>query len=289
MTNTTETIKLLVPDYSNLSKDTEAYDDLKPAFQYVVENWKRHVDFAQLTYSCDYESADLQKLFGRWMGVADGDRLLGCLNLSAAKQFLRESEIAAKSQHLREISVSLQEMTDIEYRKCGGGMLIHYGWHNTVFGKTLILVSDGALCGLAFIAPEETPASCLARMRKAWSRSRFEANLESTQAAFDTLFGRGKELKLLLKGTNFQREVWRALLQIAPGQWESYKSLAESIGRNSRSARAVGAANGKNPISLIVPCHRVIAADGKLGGYGWGVERKAAMLAAEAKAASTYL
>jgi methylated-DNA-[protein]-cysteine S-methyltransferase len=85
-------------------------------------------------------------------------------------------------------------------------------------------------------------------------------------------------------GTAFQREVWQALLSIAPGQPATYGALAGRLGRAS-AARALGAAVGRNPISVLVPCHRVIGADGSLTGYAGGLARKQALLALESTGA----
>ena len=90
-------------------------------------------------------------------------------------------------------------------------------------------------------------------------------------------------MPLALYGTPWQRQVWRALLEIPAGETTSYKSIAEQV-RTPKAARAVGAAVGANPVAWLIPCHRVIAADGQLTGYHWGVERKRAMLAYEAAA-----
>ncbi len=86
-------------------------------------------------------------------------------------------------------------------------------------------------------------------------------------------------------GTAFQRRVWGALREIPPGRTRSYGQLAAAAGR-PRAARAAGAANGANPVSLVVPCHRVVGADGRLTGYGGGLERKRWLLAHEAGAAA---
>ena len=96
--------------------------------------------------------------------------------------------------------------------------------------------------------------------------------LEGKRTAFD--------LPLDLRGTAFQRDVWQALLEIPYGEIRSYQEIARAVGRPS-AVRAVGAANGSNPIALVVPCHRVIATGGKLGGYGGGLELKARLLAME--------
>jgi O-6-methylguanine DNA methyltransferase len=90
------------------------------------------------------------------------------------------------------------------------------------------------------------------------------------------------DLPLDLRGTDFQLKVWNALQQIPFGERRSYREIAQSIGR-PKAVRAVGSANGSNPISLIVPCHRVINSDGKLGGYGGGLPLKARLLAMESR------
>ena len=90
------------------------------------------------------------------------------------------------------------------------------------------------------------------------------------------------------EGTAFQRQVWAALSEIPYAETLSYRDIAGELGR-PQSSRAVGQANGRNPISVIVPCHRVIAADGTLGGYGWGLERKRWLLDHEARVAGRTL
>jgi O-6-methylguanine DNA methyltransferase len=96
------------------------------------------------------------------------------------------------------------------------------------------------------------------------------------------------DLPLDLRGTEFQRAVWAALRKIPFGEQRSYREIAVEIGR-PRAVRAVGAANGSNPVSLVVPCHRVINSDGKLGGYAGGLELKARLLAMESRAGGDTL
>lgn len=113
-----------------------------------------------------------------------------------------------------------------------------------------------------------------------------DAVLSAAQAALTAYFS-GKPFTLPPldpAGTAFQREVWRALLAIAPGQPATYGALAERLGRAS-AARALGAAVGRNPISVLVPCHRVVGADGSLTGYAGGLDRKQALLTLEGRLA----
>ncbi|MFY9766345.1 MAG: methylated-DNA--[protein]-cysteine S-methyltransferase [Mycobacterium sp.] len=96
------------------------------------------------------------------------------------------------------------------------------------------------------------------------------------------------DLELSLAGSEFQRRVWQALLTIPYGETRSYGEIAEQIGA-SGAARAVGLANGRNPIAIIVPCHRVIGASGSLTGYGGGLERKQSLLELERRRQSVTL
>ncbi|WP_139906003.1 methylated-DNA--[protein]-cysteine S-methyltransferase [Clostridium thermarum] len=90
------------------------------------------------------------------------------------------------------------------------------------------------------------------------------------------------DVSYLLKGTEFQKKVWTELSKVSYGEKVSYKDIAKRIG-NEKAVRAVGTTNGKNPVSIIVPCHRVVGADGKLTGYAWGLWRKEWLLEHEKK------
>jgi methylated-DNA-[protein]-cysteine S-methyltransferase len=118
-------------------------------------------------------------------------------------------------------------------------------------------------------APPPDPAATRADDALADARHQLEQYFAGERTTFD--------LPLAPRGTPFQLEVWAALAEIPYGDTASYRDIAERIGRPT-STRAVGAANGRNPLSIVVPCHRVIGADGSLTGYGWGVERKVWLL-----------
>ena len=151
-----------------------------------------------------------------------------------------------------------------------------YGYAPTPLGPVLIVTAAGALVGLHFANHARTPSI---RDQKAGSdepmvmvRDQLREYFEGNRPRF--------ELPVRLVGTPFQVTVWSALLDIPYGQTSTYSTIAARIGR-PRAARAVGAANGQNPISIVVPCHRLIGADGSLTGYGWGLERKQRLLELE--------
>jgi methylated-DNA-[protein]-cysteine S-methyltransferase len=150
------------------------------------------------------------------------------------------------------------------------------GYASTPLGRVLIVTADGALVGLYFDGHERTPS-----VGDVASRS--SQLLTSVEGQLDEYFHRARtqfDLPIRLEGTSFQLAVWSALLDIPYGQTRAYASVAELVGR-PRAARAVGAANGHNPISIIVPCHRLVGSDGALTGYGWGVDRKRSLLELE--------
>jgi methylated-DNA-[protein]-cysteine S-methyltransferase len=150
---------------------------------------------------------------------------------------------------------------------------IDYCHSDTPLGAVLLTSSDGALSGLYFTDRRHSP-----RPDPSWThdsapfaevRRQLDEYFEGRRTSFDQ--------PLALRGSRFERAVWTCLQSIPHGMTVSYGQIARRIGQ-PQAARAVGAANGRNPVSVIVPCHRVIGSDGKLGGYGWGVERKAWLL-----------
>ena len=162
---------------------------------------------------------------------------------------------------------------------------ISWGIHPTRLGRVLLASSDGRLCGLAFLGKGGPPAA-LRGLGRRWPPARLARRQKAT-APFATEVARliaGAPPRpmplLLLSGTPFQRRVWKALLDIPSGTLATYGDLARAVGR-PRAARAVGQAVGANPLAVLIPCHRVVRSGGALGGFGWGVRRKQALLEAE--------
>jgi AraC family transcriptional regulator of adaptative response/methylated-DNA-[protein]-cysteine methyltransferase len=152
-----------------------------------------------------------------------------------------------------------------------------------LFGNALIMATERGLCGLAFGHENENDA-LLADMRARWPRAEYREDRSATARYAAQIFDTPSEktnLPIQLYGTPWQIKVWQALLAIPAGRVTSYRAIAMEV-CDHRAARAAGAAIGRNPISLIIPCHRVLASNGALTGYHWGIERKRAMLALEA-------
>ncbi len=161
---------------------------------------------------------------------------------------------------------------------------LNYGHHESPFGTCLIGVVEGRLACLAF-AGAGAAAEVIGKQARALGRTAVPAQRETAPLA-QRIFGASdralREMPLWLVGTAFQRCVWQALRRVPRGETVSYGELARKIGR-PKASRAVGAAVGANPIAYVVPCHRVVRADGGLGGFRWGLERKRSLLRAEGR------
>jgi AraC family transcriptional regulator of adaptative response/methylated-DNA-[protein]-cysteine methyltransferase len=172
-------------------------------------------------------------------------------------------------------------MSPGEWKLGGAGLTITYGFHASLFGNALVMSTPRGLCGLAF-ADEGEEQATFEDMRRRWPRATYVQDQSATASlarrVFDSaLWRREQPLRIVLIGTDFEVRVWDALLSIPLGRATSYSDIAAKLGK-PKASRAVGAAVGRNPISFVVPCHRVLGRSGDLCGYHWGLTRKRAML-----------
>jgi AraC family transcriptional regulator of adaptative response/methylated-DNA-[protein]-cysteine methyltransferase len=186
---------------------------------------------------------------------------------------------------LHDLFVTHEGMSPGEWKAGGEGLTLVYGFHPSPFGIALVIATLRGLAGLAFADPGEEE-STLDDMRRRWPRAQFREDRTRTATfahrIFDPkLWQRDRPLRVVMIGTDFEVRVWETLLKIPMGRATTYSDIATKI-RAPKAARAVGAAVGKNPISFVVPCHRVIGKGGDLTGYHWGLTRKRAMLGWEA-------
>lgn len=231
-----------------------------------------------------------QRLFTRYVGVSPKN-FVGHLTLDHAKADLAQGKNLLETSldaglsgpsRLHDLCLKIEAMTPGDYAKGGAGVEIDYGFHPSPFGVALVMATAKGVCGLAF-ADEGDEEEILADMQARWPKASYRNAPEPTAKIAAQVFGDTKndsELTLHLLGTPWQVKVWQALLAIPQGKVCTYRAVAARIG-NAAAARAVGTAVGKNPISWLIPCHRVLASDGSLHGYRWGLERKRAMLAIE--------
>jgi len=234
-----------------------------------------------------------QRLFTRYVGVSPKN-FVGHLTLDHAKSDLAQGKNLLETSldaglsgpsRLHDLCLKIEAMTPGDYAKGGAGVEILYGFHPSPFGIALILATAKGVCGLAF-GDEGEEKRIFADMRSRWPKANYrEAHALTAKIAAQIFAKSAGDLSVHLMGTPWQVKVWQALLAIPPGRFSTYGAVAERIGSES-AARAVGTAVGRNPISWLIPCHRVLASDGSLNGYHWGLERKRAMLALEAASQS---
>jgi AraC family transcriptional regulator, regulatory protein of adaptative response / methylated-DNA-[protein]-cysteine methyltransferase len=232
-----------------------------------------------------------QRLFTRYVGVSPKS-FVGYLTLGRAKSDLVQGQSLLDTaldaglsgpSRLHDLCLKIEAMTPGDYAKGGAGVAIAYGFYPCPFGIALIMATDKGIAGLAF-GDEGDEKALLADMQARWPKATYSEAPERTakfaRQIFDTTKASG-ELPLHLLGTPWQIKVWEALLAIPDGGTSTYGAIARQVG-NAQASRAVGMAVGRNPISWLIPCHRVLGSNGTLTGYHWGTDRKRAMLAVEA-------
>lgn len=268
------------------------YARVERAIEYLASRHLEQPDLAALARHVHLSEYHFQRLFSRWAGISP-KRFLQCLTVEHAKQRLAESgalfDVTLESglsspSRLHDLFVAVEAMTPGEFKEHGAGLRIRYGLHPSPFGTCLLATTDRGVCGLSFM-DVGNESDAVRELQSMWIGARLEERPEVTAPIASRIFdalnhGRRPNLSLLLKGTNFQLKVWKALLQIPPGALVSYDIVARWIG-NSRAARAVAKAVGANPVAYLIPCHRVIRQTGMISGYRWGPARKQAILAWE--------
>lgn len=172
-------------------------------------------------------------------------------------------------------------MTASDWRDGGKGRTIHWATVDTTLGSMLVAATEKGVCCLSFNEGEDDLRARFPKAELVEGGEEFRALFERVTAAVEQP-GTGSDIPLDVKGTAFQQACWQALRKIPPGETRSYGEQAAMLG-NSKASRAVGSANGANNIAVLIPCHRVIAADGGLGGYAYGLDIKRELLKREAK------
>ena len=269
------------------------YDRIAAAIRYLREEAPRQPPLAEVAAYVHLSPAHFQRIFTAWAGVSP-KQFARTLTVAYAKRLLdredspslfdvAQASCLSSTSRLHDAFVRLEAMTPGEYRSGGASLSITHAYAKTRFGQTLIARTPRGICHLSF---GEDRAAMLAMLQDRYPGAQHnEGQLEEDQSqALALIDGAAADparpLAVHVGGTPFQFQVWRALLDIAPGRIETYGSLGGRLGR-PRAAQAIGNAVGANRIAWLIPCHRVLRGDGKLGGYAWGEDRKAAMLGLE--------
>ncbi|GAB4453631.1 MAG: bifunctional helix-turn-helix domain-containing protein/methylated-DNA--[protein]-cysteine S-methyltransferase [Anaerolineales bacterium] len=277
---------------AELKQLSDDYLRIEQAILYLENHFKDQPAIEELAANLGLSESHFQRIFTRWAGVSP-KRFLQFLTKESAKDLLNRSENLLETTHqlglsslgrLHELFITTEAVSSGEYKSRGAGVTIRYGIHPSPFGKCLIATTERGICHLSFVQTSEGDA--IDSLVEEWTQAEviedYKATAPLVRPIFELQYGvrRGEPLKVYLRGTNFQLKVWEALLQIPPGAATTYEGLAERIGM-PQAARAVGAAVGRNPIAVLIPCHRVIRKVGDFGKYRYGAPRKKALLARE--------
>ncbi|MEJ6397387.1 bifunctional helix-turn-helix domain-containing protein/methylated-DNA--[protein]-cysteine S-methyltransferase [Yoonia sp. 208BN28-4] len=242
--------------------------------------------------------AHFQRLFSQWVGVSP-KRYQQYLALGHAKTLLRDrfTTLATAdavglsgSGRLHDMFLKWEAMSPGDFAKGGAGLTIYWGCFESPFGPAIIMGTDKGICGMAFTA-EMGEDTAMADLTRRWPHATFTKNPDFLRPWALTALGMDQgdaPTPLYLIGAPFQLKVWEALLTIPTGHVTTYSEIAATIG-NPKAVRAVGTAVGRNPISLLIPCHRALRKSGELGGYHWGMKVKRSILAWESARADTAL
>jgi AraC family transcriptional regulator, regulatory protein of adaptative response / methylated-DNA-[protein]-cysteine methyltransferase len=285
-------------DSEPLGRAAADYAVVRRAIAFVCEHWRAQPEIDAIAAAAGVSASELHHLFRRWAAITP-KAFLQALTLEHARRLLRDSASVLEAAfevglsgpgRLHDLFVTHEAMSPGEWKSGGAGLTMSYGFHPSPFGTALVMTTHRGLAGLAFADPGEEEAA-LADMKGRWLKADIVEDrprtAELARRIFDTALWRADQpLQVVLIGTDFEIRVWETLLKIPMGRAMTYSDIATKVGAIN-AARAVGGAVGKDPLSFVVPCHRVLGKDGALTGYHWGLTRKRAMLGWEAgKAAS---
>jgi AraC family transcriptional regulator of adaptative response/methylated-DNA-[protein]-cysteine methyltransferase len=261
--------------------DSREFSRMTRAIEFIEREYQRQPKLAQIARHVGLSEFHFNRLFRRWTGLTPKQYLAEVTSRAAGNALVSESSVmdAALSVglsgggRLHDLTVTLDAMSPGEIRGGGAGVTIRFGKASTPFGTAFIAETPRGLCRLSFL-DGRSDTDEFDDLRGAWPKARFERDDARASTLATAIWGHESvTLPLAVTGTNFQVQVWRALLELDPGETVTYSALARKLGKPN-AARAVGSAVGANPIGWVIPCHRVLRASGKLGGYRWGPARK---------------
>jgi AraC family transcriptional regulator, regulatory protein of adaptative response / methylated-DNA-[protein]-cysteine methyltransferase len=269
------------------------YERVRRIIAFLSQRWRDQPSLEAVAEHAGLSSTQVHHLFRRWCGLTP-KAFLQAITLDRAKALLADSASVLDATYevglsgpgrLHDLFVTHEAMTPGDYKTGGAGLVMRYGFHPSPFGEAILVATERGLAGLGFVDGGDRPAA-LADMRRRWPRAAYREDEAATAPLAARIFDPARwrpdqPLRVVLIGTDFEVRVWRTLLGIPLGRAATYSDVANRIGKPS-ACRAVGAAVGKNPVSFVVPCHRVLGRSGALTGYHWGLTRKQAILGWEA-------
>lgn len=263
------------------------YHRIAEAIDYIKQNFKSQPNLDEVAAKVNLSPFHFQRLFAEWAGVSP-KKFLQYISVNHAKQILKGKEATlfdaahetglSGTGRLHDLFMKIEGMTPGEFKNGGENLAINYSYAESPFGNIIVASTPKGICYMAF---ESDHQKAFTDLQSHFPRATFKQMTDLIQQnalfIFTSDWTKLQQVKLHLKGTDFQLKVWESLLKIPMGQLSTYGAIARNID-NPNASRAVGTAIGSNPVAFLIPCHRVIQSSGVFGGYMWGETRKTAMI-----------
>lgn len=279
------------------------YKRIAKAIEYIKLNFKEQPNLDEVAKRVHLSPFHFQRLFSEWAGTSP-KKFLQFTTVEYAKTLLKDNQATlfdtayetglSGTGRLHDLFINIEGMTPAEYKNGGNNLVINYSFAESPFGNILVASTEKGICYMAF----SDDGNAFSTMQNHFPNAHFRQMVDLTQQNALNIFTHDwtksnwsalRQIKLHLKGTDFQLKVWQTLLKIPLGQLTTYGAIANEIG-NPNASRAVGTAIGSNPVAFLIPCHRVIQSTGIFGGYMWGNTRKTAIIGWEgAKTHSEFI
>ena len=277
------------------TQDSATYQKIEEAITYINQNFKQQPSLEDIAEKVHLSPFHFQRLFSDWAGVSP-KKFLQYLSVEYAKSILNNRQATifdaayetglSGTGRLHDLFIKIEGMTPGEYKNGGENLNINYSYAQTSFGNILVASTPKGICHIAFA---DDANSAFEALKKSFPNAHLHPILDLNQRNALLIFTHDwqklNQIKLHLKGTDFQLKVWESLLKIPLGKLSTYGNIAAQIQKPTAS-RAVGTAIGDNPVAFLIPCHRVIQSTGAFGQYHWGSSRKTAMIGWEAAQAN---
>jgi AraC family transcriptional regulator of adaptative response/methylated-DNA-[protein]-cysteine methyltransferase len=267
------------------------YSRIAQAIDYIKANFKAQPNLDEVAANAHLSPFHFQRIFSEWAGTSP-KKFLQYISIEHAKKLLAENDATlfdaayetglSGTSRLHDLFINIEGMTPAEYKNGGKNLTINYSFAESPFGNMIVASTQKGICYMAFNEDEKQSLSDLkSKFPNALFRQKLDLIQQNALFIFQHDWSKLNEIKLHLKGTDFQLKVWETLLKIPMGQLASYGAIAQKI-KKPNASRAVGTAIGSNPVAFLIPCHRVIQSSGNFGGYMWGNTRKTAIIGWEA-------
>ena len=267
------------------------YNRIAEAIEYINQNFKEQPNLDVVAEKVHLSPFHFQRLFTDWAGVSP-KKFLQYISVEHAKQLLQDKQATlfdaafdtglSGTSRLHDLFINIEGMTPAEYKNGGKNLFINYSFAESPFGNIMVASTSKGICHLAFFEEEWQAFEILqTHFPNAIFKQKLDIIQQNALFIFTQDWQKLQQVKLHLKGTDFQLKVWETLLKIPMGQLATYGTIAGQI-HNPNASRAVGTAIGSNPVAFLIPCHRVIQSTGTFGGYMWGATRKTAIIGWEA-------